>query len=125
MPLGAPPALDSRVQLMNAPASSIAIATPPPPPSVQWISDLPYPGAKPDGAELTADTAANNAAGIGPVISGLGDINGDTFEDFAIGAPLNAPAGSGLTEAGQVFIVFGGPGTGYPELFSRYLGGEN
>ncbi len=120
----APPVVDSRVRLANAPVSSIAIATPPPPPSVRWMTDLPYAGSTQKGAELTADPAANNAAGIGPVISGLGDINGDTFEDFAIGAPLNTPAG-GQNEAGQVFIVFGGPESGYPDLFSRYLGGEN
>lgn len=125
VPSGAPPSVDSRVRLSNAPSSSIAIATPPPPPSVRWMSDLPFSGSGLKGAEFTADAATNNVAGIGAVISGLGDINGDTFDDFAIGAPLNTPPGSGLAEAGQVFIVFGGPGTGYPDLFSRYLKGEN
>jgi glycosylphosphatidylinositol phospholipase D len=46
--------------------------------------------------------AAGDRAGF---VSGAGDINGDGFDDVAIGAPKADPAGA-------VFVVFGGPGVG-------------
>jgi len=45
---------------------------------------------------------ANDHAGFS--ISGLGDVNGDTFGDFLIGAYLNDELG---TSAGQSYLIFG------------------
>ena len=41
-------------------------------------------------------------------LTGLGDINGDGIDDFAIAAPFANPAGS--IDAGEIYIVFGGAG---------------
>ena len=45
---------------------------------------------------------------IGFVIAGIGDVNGDGIKDFAIADPA-ATAPGGLVDAGQVWVVFGGP----------------
>ncbi len=38
-------------------------------------------------------------------VSGVGDVNGDGFDDFIIGAPYNGEAGSAL--AGQTYLILG------------------
>ena len=45
---------------------------------------------------------------FGWAVANAGDLNGDGFADLAIGAPFAAP--NGHTDAGNVTIVFGGPG---------------
>ena len=44
----------------------------------------------------------------GKRVSGAGDINGDGFADIIIGADRAAP--NGLSQAGESYVVFGGPG---------------
>jgi hypothetical protein len=43
---------------------------------------------------------------IGAAVSAAGDVNGDGYADFIVGAPLNNTAGPG---AGQVYVFWGGP----------------
>ena len=50
----------------------------------------------------------------GTSVSRIGDLNGDGFEDFAVGAPSGDP--DGLSNAGEAYVVFG-RGTGYPPTF--------
>ncbi len=57
--------------------------------------------AKP-ALEITGDKAGDR---FGTAITALGDINGDGFGDFAVGASKNDEAG---TDAGKVYIYFGG-----------------
>jgi len=42
---------------------------------------------------------------FGWAVSGIGDVNGDGFDDLAVGAPLNNAVAS---EAGRVYVFFGG-----------------
>ena len=47
---------------------------------------------------------------LGSGISGIGDFNGDTVEDTAIGAMYATPPGSMFTESGVVFVFWSSPG---------------
>ena len=58
-----------------------------------------------EGFIVVGDDASDFA---GQSVTGLGDINGDGFEDFAIGAPGGDGGGNG---SGESFIIFGGSGT--------------
>ncbi len=46
-------------------------------------------------------------ASAGWVVSGAGDMNGDSIADFAIGAPFTNSGG--LTDSGKAYLVFGDP----------------
>jgi hypothetical protein len=60
---------------------------------------------------------------FGQFVTGLGDINGDGYDDFATSA-WRADASSTLKGAGEVFVVFGGPG-GAAEKSVSDLDGSN
>jgi hypothetical protein len=47
------------------------------------------------------------AGGQAAYVAGLGDINGDGFDDVRVGYPTAAPGG--LTNAGQVYVIYGKP----------------
>lgn len=53
---------------------------------------------------------------LGASVSGGGDVNGDGFDDFIIGAPGEAPA-AGPRRAGAVYVLFGKAG-GFPAELS-------
>ena len=46
-------------------------------------------------------------AGVGYAVSGIGDINGDGFQDFALGAPRAQTPFTTYTDDGKAYIVFG------------------
>ena len=46
----------------------------------------------------------------GASVSGLGDVNGDAFDDLIIGTPFTSPGNR--TRAGSSYVLFGGPGVG-------------
>jgi hypothetical protein len=56
----------------------------------------------------------NSTDGFGETVVGLGDINGDLYGDFAIGAPkTNTDTNSSDAPEGTVYIYYGGPGKPY------------
>jgi hypothetical protein len=67
-----------------------------------------YFGASGGGLDGTADVTITGAAGelIGSAVSPAGDVNADGFADFLIGSPNNDIA---ATNAGRVYLYFGGP----------------
>ncbi|MGF1461797.1 MAG: Ig-like domain-containing protein, partial [Maricaulaceae bacterium] len=60
-----------------------------------------------DGGFTVTAAADGDLAGFS--VSGVGDFNGDGFDDFAVGAPL---ADGAEADAGAVAIIFGGDGLG-------------
>jgi hypothetical protein len=76
------------------------------------------------GANPTPDTTPGwqaegnqDAAGLGFSVAGIGDVNGDGYDDIAAGAPYwDSTAGTGGYDVGAVFVYYGGedgPGAGY------------
>ena len=63
-----------------------------------WSLDVNLASA---GASFTGEGTGNYA---GQDVTNAGDLNGDGYDDLAIGAPNNSEPGA---EAGQVYIVFG------------------
>ncbi len=99
--------IESRVVVSGTSASALAVATTPTPPSVLWTSDFQFTSTPPDAVQLVAESPALDNTGIGLTVSGVGDVNGDTFEDVAIAAP-DADVDD-LAGAGKVFVIYGGP----------------
>ena len=56
----------------------------------------------------------NNSDRSGQAVSSAGDINGDGFDDLLIGAPFADPSGN--SDAGQIYVVFGGGSDFEPTL---------
>src|SRR5260370_1338469 len=67
---------------------------------------------------FTAHGFENNAE-AGWSVHGVGDVNGDGFADYAVGAP-NASAGG--TNSGSAYVIFGGPNLGGGALTLNTLG---
>jgi len=55
--------------------------------------------------DLIFDDGNGSEAWFGYAVAGIGDINGDNFDDIAIGAPQDDTAGA---DAGAVYIYYGG-----------------
>ncbi|ANM31706.1 hypothetical protein ABI59_22320 [Acidobacteria bacterium Mor1] len=66
---------------------------------------LVFSGADCAFVRKVTDPDAQNLDRLGSSIAGLGDLNGDGFEDFAAGAPLDDTAGG--NEAGSVTVFSG------------------
>ncbi len=78
--------------------------------SFKWVLD--ETASSVGAIRLTNDTLASVAINsspsqIGWSVSSAGDINGDGFGDFIIGAPGNVDYYSGSPAAGTAFVVFG------------------
>lgn len=57
--------------------------------------------------EANASFIGENSADVaGQCVAGAGDVNGDGYADFLIGAPLNDDHGQ---EAGKAYLILGGP----------------
>ena len=58
---------------------------------------------------LTFLAGQNGNAGLGTSVTALGDINGDGFADFMIGAPGANDANGANPGTGRAYLIFGGP----------------
>jgi len=97
--------------------SSLAIASSPTPPAVDWTDDLTYESAAPTGYELDGGTALAGTQ-HGTVVSALGDVNGDTFDDFAVAVP---DADTSAADAGRVYVLYGSPVGGASNIVKNFL----
>jgi hypothetical protein len=66
-----------------------------------------------DGTVILGELTFYDTPHAGFVVSGAGDINGDGFEDFVVGAPYAFNFGVSYTTSGSVYVVFG-TDTGLP-----------
>ncbi len=69
------------------------------------ISSIPVAGG--DTLFKFAEGNGTDASQFGFNVTALGDINGDGYDDFAVGAPYNNSANGGRTDSGAVYIFFG------------------
>jgi hypothetical protein len=67
-----------------------------------------------DGADAFIVKSRTTADQGGTSVSSIGDLNGDGFDDFAVGAPHASPGGE--PNAGEVYVVFG-RATGFTPVF--------
>ena len=76
------------------------------------------------GWSMDTDLSLSNASFIGEAtfdssgdsVSGVGDVNGDGFDDFLIGASFNSQGGVG---AGQSYLIFGEVSVIIPQVASQ------
>lgn len=107
------------MQVLTGPAvSSIAIATTPPPGGSIWTGDLTYDDTSPSGIDFQADPATLAGAGAGMVVTGLGDVNEDTFEDFLI--TLQASTVGANANAGRAFLFYGSPEGNISDILDQF-----
>jgi hypothetical protein len=72
---------------------------------VFWHNDLGYTDVSAHNARAVI-MGENPGDNLGAVVRGIGDVNGDGYEDIALGAP--GYDGGGLTDSGAVYIFYGG-----------------
>ncbi|MBI1319167.1 MAG: hypothetical protein GC168_09485 [Candidatus Hydrogenedens sp.] len=108
--------LSTQTELENVVITPLAIASTAPPTSVLWSQDLDYATAEPRGGRLLPATEDATATDI--KVSGVGDVNNDTYEDFILTAPDDNVGG--LADAGRAWLVFGSPAQG-PDFVSTVL----
>ncbi|NBS64960.1 MAG: hypothetical protein EBT33_11525 [Betaproteobacteria bacterium] len=79
------------------------------------------------GFSINGNTNPNNSTGGGAyagVVSKLGDVNGDGYEDVLIGAPLDALTAYG-TNGGAAYVVYGGTRMATVELSAMQSAGTS
>lgn len=112
----------STTSQLDAPAvSSIAIASAPTPEATQWTGDLSATDREPSGIDFDGDTGLAGTEN-GRVVASIGDVNSDTFDDYLITA--STAAVGDLTDAGQAFVLFGGPNGAASEWITNYLNSQ-
>lgn len=94
---------------VDAGAAYLVLARPGIPPNTLGVAGIRYTG------EVTIDLAGNN-------VGGAGDVNGDGFADFLIGAPFHM-----ATDNGAAYLVLGGAGpvSGSLSTAVKYFGALN
>jgi hypothetical protein len=65
-----------------------------------------FGGVAPDASPDVAISGDTDGGAFGSAVGDVGDVNGDGERDFAVGAPLEDPAG--LADAGSAYLFFGG-----------------
>lgn len=78
----------------------VVLGSPEPRSAVLFAGDI-------DGADGFVIQAKGPRDGLGHVVAGGGDINGDGLDDIALGAPAAALSGIGNGNDGLIFVVFG------------------
>ncbi len=68
-------------------------------------------------------SGAQASGGVGASVAGLGDVNGDRLDDFAIGAPGYKPGSK--TNAGAVVVVLGSTAAQSNKSFSDFVVGSS
>ena len=98
------PSFDDEVQFTDRGAAYLIFGS-------RFPSALVTPSSQdPEGALPDITFVGNQAQGnLGFSGAGVGDVNGDGFDDFLIGAPLvRQPDSLGVNENGAAYLVFGG-----------------
>jgi trimeric autotransporter adhesin len=68
------------------------------------VSTLRKPGGFQDGFTISGERQYDS---LGSSVSDVGDVDGDSYDDFLVGAVTGDP--SGRVDAGQAYLIFGGP----------------
>lgn len=76
-----------------------------------------------DGADGFRLEGPSSYSDFGAFVSDAGDVNGDGFEDFIVGAPESTVGG--VFRAGEAFIVFGSGAPFNPEILVQDLNGAD
>src|SRR5690606_24282382 len=72
-------------------------------------------GIPSEASDTTVLEGRANRDRFGRAVSAAGDVNGDGFDDFIIGA-YRVDVG-GVTAAGEAYVVYGGPGLSRGETY--------
>lgn len=112
----------STTSQLDAPVvNALAIASAPAPTATQWTGDLTADDREPSGFDFDGDTGLAGT-GAGQVVASIGDVNSDTFDDYLITA--SSVTVNDLADAGQAFVLFGGPDGAASQWVTSYLNAQ-
>lgn len=99
-------AIDNLGGASAAASITINVGVQPPAGSVFQLSDLLAANGG-DGSTGFVLDGLNASDALGRSVSGAGDVNGDGFDDYLLGAPGSDPGSPVRADAGSVYVVFG------------------